>query len=131
MSPAEQVIATLTAHGWKREPPLRTTSDARLTYRGRAEIDHRPGGPALWLWLLGPGDKRCLGLEYGGALEAVLAKLVALQDRLVMDGYLGLYGELGEACTVAIIAWEQFDDELLAPQAGASPWASPAKKAWT
>lgn len=112
---AETIVQFLTARGWQEEAVhAGSERDARLTLRGRSgalEIDHRPARNEMWLWLLGPGDKRCLGLPYGNALQPVLAKVVEMQDALSIAGYLGSYMALQTVCPVTIIAWEQFSEQ--------------------
>jgi hypothetical protein len=105
---AETIIRTLSASGW-REAALRPDTDAHLAH-GRVEVDHRPARGELWLWILGPDDKRCLGLAYGAHLETVLAWIVAHADALTLDDYLSTYLELQAMCPASIIAWEQFEE---------------------
>lgn len=111
----ETVVQFLTAHGWQPHSlQPGGERDVRLTLRGKGaalEIDHRPAREELWLWILGPADKRCLGLPYRADLRGVLAKIVELQDELSLAGYLGQYLTLQKVCPVMIMAWEQFAEQ--------------------
>lgn len=111
----EQVVQFLTARGWQAHAvQAGSERDARLTFKGKGatlELDHRPSRKAMWLWIQGSGDKRCLGLPYGSSLNEVLAKVVEMQDQFSLAGYLGQYLALQKVCPVTIMAWEQFGEQ--------------------
>jgi hypothetical protein len=49
-----------------------------------------------------------LQIDYEGHLEQVLEKIVAIQDDLSLDSYLGHYLALQSICPVSILMVEQF-----------------------
>jgi hypothetical protein len=97
----DQEISALPRNG------LNAGAKACLLYQDKLSFRYHPEQKHIRLMIYGPGDERCLQIDYEGHLEQVLEQIAAIQDELSLDSYLGHYLALQSICPVSIVAIEQ------------------------
>jgi hypothetical protein len=110
----ETIQNYLSQNGWKSESVAgKQEIDVRMAYQNstsRILVDHRYKKNEVWLWMVGPNEKNCLGFPDDDNMIKMLEKINSMKDSLKYGDFFGPYLDMQNVGKVSIMLWEQFKE---------------------